>query len=305
MIDLLPLHTIVLLQTETVVQEVAELFARLLEGEEVNLLRDIFAFFFTLIIVYLIARYGIVRYIMRVLRRREADPSIISLARLIGMVISAVLSFGLAFAIAGFGSFLTAMSAVGGALVIAVGLAANDLIANLIAGLYIINEKLFQVGDWIEWEDKRGRVEQIDLRITRVRTFDNELVAVPNSDLANTVITNPVAYGKLRISVDFDVGYQYVESAAEVILEEANVFPNILAEPAPSVILKDVGDTYVKLKARLWMSEPSRSDFNRLRSEYITDVVRRFVTEGIVQDPTEVHLSGDIGVDVPDSVSLE
>ncbi|KTG13532.1 hypothetical protein AUR66_19415 [Haloferax profundi] len=197
------------------------------------------------------------------------------------------------------------MSAVSGALVIAIGLAANDLIANLLAGLYIINEKLFVVGDWIEWEDKRGRVEQIDLRITRIRTFDNELVAVPNSELANTAITNPVAYGNLRISVEFQVGYEYVENAIEAILDEANAFPKILFEPKPSVVVYEVGDTYVGLRARVWMDQPSRPHFNRLRGEFITKVIQRFVQEGIARDPQEVRLSGGIGVDGPERVSWE
>ncbi|KAB1185387.1 MULTISPECIES: mechanosensitive ion channel family protein [Haloferax] len=305
MAELLSLQPMLLLQTDTVSQELARWLAELIEGEEANLIRDIIAFFLTLIITYAIARFGIVRHIMRVMRRREFDPSIISLGRLVGTIMSAVLAFGLAFAIAGFGSFLTAMSAVSGALVIAVGLAANDLIANLLAGLYIINEKLFVVGDWIEWEDNRGRVEQIDLRITRVRTFDNELVAVPNSELANTVITNPVAYGKLRISVEFAVGFEHVDRAINVIMEEANSFPKILTEPTPSVIVYELGDTYVGLRARVWMDEPSRPHFNRLRGEFITKVVRRFTKEGITRDPEAVQLSGGIGIDGPGTVSLE
>ena len=233
----------------------------------------------------------------RAMADREVDPSIVSMFRLTGQIISVVLAFGIAMSVAGFGSIITALSAVGRAIAIAVGLAANDLIANLLAGLYIINERLFEVGDWIEWEDERGRVERIDLRVTRIRTFDNEMVAVPNSTLANSAITNPVAYGRLRISVQFDVGTGEVERAREIILEEARSFSQIMAEPAPSVRIAELGDTYVGLKARVWMSEPSRSDFNRLRTAYVLNVLERFDEEGIGPDPDPVGLSGDISVD--------
>ncbi|WP_416841359.1 mechanosensitive ion channel family protein [Haloferax sp. DFSO52] len=296
------LQPVLFMQTEVLIMQV-DTVAKLLEGEEVNLLRNIIAFFLTLVLTYIIARYGIVRYIIRTMQRRAFDPSITSLVRLIGAIASAILSFGLAFAIAGFGSFLTAMSAVSGAVVIAVGLAANDLIGNLLAGLYIINEKLFIVGDWIEWDDKQGRVEQIDLRITRIRTFDNELVAVPNAELANSVITNPVAYDRLRITVQFNVGYNYLDRATDIILEEAGSFPKILSEPAPSVRIAELEGTYVGLKARVWMAEPTRSHFNQLRGEYIAEVLRRFNTEGVTRDPDQIHLSGGIGVDGADPVT--
>ncbi|WP_157533206.1 hypothetical protein, partial [Haloferax profundi] len=102
MAELLSLQPMLLLQTDTVVQEISRWVADLLRGEEVNLLRDIVAFFLTLIIAYVIVRFGLIRYVMRVMKRREFDPSIISLGRLIGTIMSAVLAFGLAFAIAGF-----------------------------------------------------------------------------------------------------------------------------------------------------------------------------------------------------------
>ncbi|WP_255152426.1 mechanosensitive ion channel family protein [Halorarius halobius] len=275
------------------IDEIVALF----EGQQTSTLRAMFVFVVALVVVYVLARLVLVRYGTKLLTERHVDPSIVSLASLAGQIVSAALAFGVAFAVAGFGSVLTALSAVSGAIVIALGLAANDLIANLLAGLYIINERLFEVGDWIEWDDKRGRVEQISLRVTRVRTFDNELVAVPNTELANTAITNPVAFGRLRISVQFDVGYGDVDRATAIIKEEAAAFEEVLSSPSPSVRITELGDTYVGLKARIWMGRPSRSDFNRLRTRYIRNVLRRFERDGITQDPNPVRLTGGIDVD--------
>lgn len=288
-------HPRVTLQTVSP-EDLLELF----EPQQGQILRSIVVFFVTLLVVYGIVRFGVLRPIIRLMTERGVDPSVISLTRLVGQIISAVLAFGLAFTLAGFGSVVTALSAIIGALTIAVGLAANDLIANLLAGLYIINEKLFIVGDWIEWEGNRGRVERIDLRVTRVRTFDNELLSVPNSTLANSTITNPVAYERIRIPVEFDVGYGQVARATELVLEEANRFPEILTEPGPSVVISHVGDTYVTLKGRVWMADPSRSEFNHLRTHFVTNVVRRFAEEGIGRDPSDVRLSGALDIDEPE-----
>ena len=256
----------------------------LLGTDEAVIVRSFVTFLLTLLIVYLLVRFVIVRAALQAMEDRDVDASILTLSRFVGQIGAALLAFGLAFAVAGFGSFLTALSAISGAIVIAVGLAANDLIANLLAGLYIINERLFEIGDWIEWDGERGRVERIDLRVTRVRTFDNELVAVPNATLANTAITNPVAYGRLRISVEFLVGYGDVDEAIDLIVDEASDFPQILSQPRPSVRIAGIENGFVTLKARVWMAEPSRSDFNRLRTLYVTN-------------PTLVDLSGTVDVD--------
>jgi small-conductance mechanosensitive channel len=264
---------------------------------ERGIVRGLVVFLVALSVVYVLARFLVVRKLVRWLADRDVEPSIVSMARLAGQIASAVLALGVAISIAGFGSIVTALSAVSGAVAIAVGLAANDLIGNLLAGIYIINEDLFEVGDWIEWDGQRGRVERIDLRVTRLRTFDNEQVAVPNSTLANTAITNPMAYGRLRISVQFDVSPADIGRTIEIIEEEAQRFPEIMAEPAPSVRIVELGDTYVGLNARVWMSNPSRSDFNRLRTAYVRNVLDRLVEADIEVDPSPVRISGTIDVD--------
>jgi len=263
---------------------------------EPGIFRGLAVFFVVLVVVYILARFVVVRRSTRWMDNRGVEPSIISMARLAGQIGSAVLALGVATSVAGFGSITTALSAVSGAIAIAVGLAANDLIGNLLSGLYIINERLFEVGDWIEWDDQRGRVERIDLRVTRLRTFDNEQVAVPNSTLANTTVTNPMAYGRLRISVQFDVSPADIDRTIEIIQEEARTFPEIMDDPAPSVRITDLGDTYVGLRARVWMSNPSRSDFNRLRTAYIKNVLDGLIAENIEVDPDQVRVSGNIDV---------
>jgi small-conductance mechanosensitive channel len=278
------------------------LYEQLLTWES-GILRGIVVFLLALFGVYFLARFVALRQFLGWLNRRNVEPSIVSMVRLGGQIGSAVLALGVATSVAGFGSLTTALSAVSGAVAIAVGLAANELIGNLLAGLYIINERLFEVGDWIEWDDQRGRVERIDLRVTRLRTFDNEQVAVPNSILANTTITNPMAFGRLRISVQFDVSPAAIDRAVEIIEEEAEKFTEVMDEPAPSVRIAELGDTFVGLNARVWMAKPSRSDFNRLRTAYVQNVLDRLLEEGIEADPRPVRVSGNLDVESTTSES--
>ena len=90
---------------------------------------------------------------------------------------------------------------------LAVALAAKDALANLFGGVVIITDKPFTVGDWIQTPSVEGVVEDINFRSTRVRTFANALVTVPNSALANEPITNWSRMGKRRVSFHLGVVY--------------------------------------------------------------------------------------------------
>ncbi|RKD26058.1 mechanosensitive ion channel protein [Ammoniphilus oxalaticus] len=90
---------------------------------------------------------------------------------------------------------------------LAFAFAAQDAIGNIFGGLIIITEKPFGIGDWIETPSVEGTVEDITFRSTRVRTFGQALVTVPNSKLANEPIVNWSKMGKRRVTFTLRVTY--------------------------------------------------------------------------------------------------
>lgn len=141
-------------------------------------------------------------------------------------------------------------------------------------------------------------MEDISFRVTRVRTFDNELLTVPNSQLTSGVIKNPVAKDKLRLQVPFGIGYDDdIENATDIILEEADKHEGIMTDPEPSVRLTELGNSAVVLKSRIWISNPSRADFVKTRGEYVTAVKARFDDEGIDFPYPNRTLSGELSVE--------
>ncbi len=90
---------------------------------------------------------------------------------------------------------------------LAFALAAKDTIGNIFGGIIIITDKPFSIGDWIYTPSVEGTVEDISFRSTRVRTFAQALVTVPNSTLANQPITNWTRMGKRRITFNLGVTY--------------------------------------------------------------------------------------------------
>jgi len=255
------------------------------------------AFLLAFVAVYLAGSRLVVPLARRTMSSREFDDTVQSLAESVMNAVVLFAAVAVAFTVAGFGSFLTAFATFGSALALAVGFAAQDLISNFVAGIFILKDKPFEVGDWIEWSGGAGRVRDIDLRVTRVQTFDNERITVPNSDLANDAIVNPVAYRTLRGKFTFGVGYDDdIDHATDCILEEARGVDDVLSDPGPSVRVTELGDSSVGLQARFWIEEPSRGDYVRVRSELVSAVKRRFDAEGIDMPYVHRELTGDVEV---------
>lgn len=247
-----------------------------------NPVGDAITFVGVFALLYLVGRLVVLPVAGRLMDRRDLDEHA---RRPLQKILTALVVFGavgLAFAAAGYGDLLTSLATIGAAATLAVGFALQDVLRNFVAGVFIYTDQPFRIGDWIQWADHEGVVDDISLRVTRVRTFDNELLTVPNSTLTDGVITNPVAMDRLRLTFDFGIGYDDdVERASSIIVEEAERHPDILDDPAPSVRLTEFGDSSVGLRARIWIADPSRADYLRIRGEYATAVKARFDEAGI------------------------
>ncbi len=100
---------------------------------------------------------------------------------------------------------------------LAFALAAQDTVSNFFGGVIIITEKPFQKGDWIETPTVTGVVEDITFRSTKIRTFADSVVTVPNSTLANEPITNWAQMGKRRITFSLGVTYSTPKEKLETV----------------------------------------------------------------------------------------
>ena len=234
------------------------------------------------VLAYLLGRALLMPVANRAMDRRGLDSHAKKPLRKIVAFVVIFVALAAGFAAAGRGSILTSLATIAAAATLAIGFALQDVLKNFVAGVFIFAEKPFRIGDWIEWDDEAGVVEDISLRVTRVRSFDNELKTVPNSQLTGNVLTNPVDADKLRVKFVFGIGYNDdIERATDIILEEATAHDDIMDDPAPSVRLTELGDSSVGLQSRIWIADPSRADFVKTRGEYVQSVKQRFDEEGI------------------------
>jgi small conductance mechanosensitive channel len=253
-------------------------------GTLVGAVVTVVRFAVALFVVWTIGRLVVLPVVERAFDQRGLDEHarnpLLMLAKF-GVLFVAVAA---AFGFAGFENFLVSLAGIAAAGALAVGLAMQNVISNFVAGIFIYADKPFRIGDWIEWDggDYSGIVEDISLRVTKVRTFDNELLTVPNSALTDNVVKNSVEGEKLRLKFVFGIGYgDDIQEATDVIVEEAERHPDIMDDPGPTVRLTELNDSDVGLQSRIWIDDPSRADFVRIKGEYITAVKQRFDKEGI------------------------
>jgi small conductance mechanosensitive channel len=218
----------------------------------------------TLVLVLaLVAIRFLVGLVARVLNRERIDHSVqrlIVIVLRVGLVTAAIL---LALSIAGVqvGAALAAIGLAG----LALAFALQNILENFVAGLLILMRKPFLRGEQIESNDHAGTVEDIDLRVTRLRDFDGELVLIPNADVFTHSIVNLTRLGKRRTRVVVGIDYRDDHDAArQVLLAAVREVPGVLPDPAPEVLVTELGDSSVDFEVAYW-SAPDMLTVRRTR----------------------------------------
>lgn len=253
-------------------------------------------FLVAFVVIYYVGKALVVRALRSSLDSRGVDETITSLTISAVVAITAVVALAIAATIAGAGVVLAAFGTLAGALALAVGFAAQDLISNFVAGVFIIQDEPFQTGDWIEWNDNVGVVEEVQLRVTKLNSFDNEEMTVPNSDLVNAVVTNPMGNDELRVGVDFGIEYDAdIEDAREIIVDVAQNLDGALTGQEPSAPVTSLGDSAVVLSGRLWI-DPNETGYAPTVAAFTEAVKKRFDAAGIGMPYPYTEVTGDITV---------
>ncbi len=167
---------------------------------------------------------------------------------------------------------LKALTVIGGALAIGVGLGSQNLVNNFLSGLVLMAERPLTVGDVVEIENNIGTVEQVGVRSTIIRTFDNLRLVLPNSKLLeNTVINWSLKDKLLRRAITLGVAYgSNVEKVKELSLQVAKEHPDVQKKPKPIVLLTDFGDNAIIFDLLVWIK------LKKDRNPFIIDSDLRF-----------------------------
>jgi MscS family membrane protein len=170
---------------------------------------------------------------------------------------------------------------------VAIGFAARDTLSNLIAGILLIIDRPFEIGDRIEvWSAPSGTstwgdVIDIGLRATKIKTTDNIVIIIPNNEIMLRDIINYTTISE-RIRVRINIGIAYdadMQKAKDIILEVADSAEWVAKDPPPQVVVRKFGESSVDLQLRAWIND-ARRRMNTI--SYITDTVKtRFDENGL------------------------
>ncbi|MBW2260286.1 MAG: mechanosensitive ion channel family protein, partial [Deltaproteobacteria bacterium] len=170
---------------------------------------------------------------------------------------------------------------------IAIGFAAKDTLSNLIAGILLIVDRPFEIGDRIEvWSSPRdsatwGDVIDIGLRATKIRTTDNIVIIIPNNVIMTRDIVNYTTLSEdIRVRIPIGVSYDTnIKKAKSVILDVAKTAEWVLRDPPARVVVRRFGESSVDLQLRVWIKDARR----RMDTiSHVTDKVKEaFDREGI------------------------
>jgi len=263
------------------------------------------SFLITFLVLYTVGKSVLVRVTRRALDARDFSSAVVSLGSSIAAAVAVFGAVAIAATVAGFPAILTAFATITGALALGLAFAAGDIIENFVAGVFILKDKPFEVGDYIEWDGNDGIVREINLRVSKLDTFNNEQLTVPNSDLASAVVMNPVANDTRRVPFDFGIEYEAdIDLAREIIIDEANKIDGILEDPAPSAPVTGLADSAVVLNGRVWVN-PRETGAGPVRTKWVEAVKNRFDAEGVGMPYPHTELTGGIEVNGVDTTATD
>ena len=211
--------------------------------------------------------------INNVARRSDAINNM--LANLIGRIVGALINiFGfLAACVVIFPSFKPGDIIAGlGISSVAIGFAFKDILQNYFAGLLILWRQPFKVGDQIRVKDFEGTVEEINMRSTRLKTYDGERAILPNGDVYTSTMLVRTAYPKRRMKFVVGIGYpDSIEEARQVIHGVLDGIEGVLKDPAPWVYVTELAGSSVNLTVFFW-AESQQANVLKVSDQVATGI---------------------------------
>ena len=236
--------------------------------------------------------------IHRILQHYGLNASIEQLLQNILSVLLLVL--GLASVMAQFGFDIVSLVAGLGIVGLAVGFAAQSTLANFIAGITILLEQSFQVGDWIHINENEGRVVLIALRTTHILTRDNITIIIPNSNVASSEVTNLTSKNFIRFDVRVRIAFEDdIETARQAILQVLANTEVVLSRPETSVSVAEIGEYGVFFIVRFWVKPAAVARIPKIKETLREEIKHAFDHANISTPYPHMRLLMPKDVDYP------
>jgi len=257
-----------------------------------------------LAVVVLASAYAVTDFFSGIIRELSAESTALSdhqeevVRRLTQL---SVYTFALLVVIGLFTDNVGSLLVGAGFLGIVVGMAARQTLGAVLAGFVLMFSRPFEVGDWVEIGDREGTVTEISIMSTRLRSFDGEVVTLPNDTVRSGSIVDKSRRNRLRIEIEVGVDYDAdIDRAADLLAETVADVDDVAAMPEPAVVTKRFADSAVVLGVRYWIRNPSMRKRWRTQTAAMNAIKRELAAEDIAipfpQQTLSARESGGITV---------
>ncbi|MEO7048409.1 MAG: mechanosensitive ion channel [Ferruginibacter sp.] len=165
---------------------------------------------------------------------------------------------------------VTSILAGAGIIGLAMAFAFQDIAANFISGIFISFRRPLHIGDIVKIKDYMGKVEEINLRDTTLRTFQGQMVIIPNKEVFQSPIENYSLLGKRRIDLTVGVSYgEDLQKVKEITLEAVKNIEGLSIEDETTFFYQTFGDSSINFILRLWVNTPEQPVYLSVGSEAV------------------------------------
>ena len=235
----------------------------------------VLVFIFSIWLARLITRI-ILNRLSEKLGNDESTAQVLTLIKRTVSIIVIMLGGLLALSILGFSD----ITAIFGFFGLGLGFAFKDLLANLIAGVVILTQKKYKIGDFVKIGETEGYITEIETRTTQMQDLNGSLMVVPNSDMLTNMVRNYTHNSFRRIDVTVGIHYDDdMETAKTAIIKALKSVPEVVVKPEPKALFKEFASCSINLDVRFWVE--STSFWFQARSDVIEAIKREFDAAGI------------------------
>ena len=167
---------------------------------------------------------------------------------------------------------VTSIVALASVLTLALSLALQNMVSNIIGGFTILYTHPFHSGDYVEIARQGGTVREINMTYTMLATVDNKLISIPNSAVVSAQIVNYSAAETRRVEVLVTASYDAPTQQVIDALVLAGTVENVLLDPAPKAVVTSYGDSAISYSLRLWVKTADYWDVYFLVNQRVKDI---------------------------------
>ena len=226
-----------------------------------NMLPHLIAAVVTFIITLLLSGIA-ARWVKQTLKLKQENPELTTLlsrlARWAVLITGTMLSLDqIDFDIT---SFLASLGIAG----FTIGFALQDIARNFVSGILLLIRQPFEIGDAVQVAGTySGQILDINIRDLVLKTWDGELVIIPNLDVFSNPIINYSEQTDRRRTIHIGIGYgQDISAAMQVFRKTIQETPGVLAEPTPTILAEELGDSAVTLATHFWVNQKTHGLFD-------------------------------------------